>query len=131
MKNSEWRRWIIRVWAVLYVTVIFSIYHSTLAYLLHEWQSDDFTYCFIIPFVVLYLIRERRERLAHLPSLPTWKGLIPMGIGVCLFALGELGAEFTMLFVSLWLIAVGLCWLHLGWQKLRTISFPLFFSLTM
>ena len=115
----------------LYVTLLFLIYHATLFYLLHEWQSDDFTYCFIIPFIVLYLLWERRKCLATLPSLPSWKGLMPMGVGVCLLVIGELGAEYTMLFISLWLIAVALCQLHLGSHKLRSISFPLLFSLAM
>ena len=130
-RNFVCKRRTVWIWAALYVTVLFSMYYSTLAYLLQEWRSDEFTYCCIVPFVVLYLIWEKRGRLAYLPSTPTWKGLIPMGFGVCLFAMGELGAEYTLLFVSLWLFAVGLCWLHLGWQKLRTISFPLFFSLAM
>ncbi|MGE5248413.1 MAG: VPLPA-CTERM-specific exosortase XrtD, partial [Verrucomicrobiota bacterium] len=32
---------------------------------------------------------------------------------------------------SLWLVVVGLCWLHLGWRKLKILAFPLVFLLVM
>jgi len=39
--------------------------------------------------------------------------------------------SFFTLYISFWLVLVGLCWLHLGWQKLKIISFPLAVILTM
>ena len=35
------------------------------------------------------------------------------------------------MYVSSWLILVGICLLHLGWQKFKIIGFALFFILTM
>jgi exosortase D (VPLPA-CTERM-specific) len=51
--------------------------------------------------------------------------------GLALFWLGDLGGEFFMLYVSLWVIVFSLCWINLGFQKLKTILFPLLFCLFM
>jgi len=113
----------------LYAILLFFVYRTSLVYLFAKWQDEDFTYCYIIPFIVLYLIWEKRGRLAALPSLPSWKGLYLLIPGLLLFWLGELGGEYTMLFISLWLVIVSLCWLHLGWRKLALIAFPLVYGL--
>ena len=123
IKPVEWLR------VALYGVLLYLVYRSALVYLYAKWQDEDFTYCYMVPFIVLYLIWEKRDRLTALPSLPSWKGLIPLVAGVGPFWLGELGGEFTMLFFSLWLVIVALCWMHLGWRKLKAISFPLVFGL--
>jgi exosortase D (VPLPA-CTERM-specific) len=57
--------------------------------------------------------------------------MIPLCLGLAFFWLGELGGEYFTLYLSIWLVIVGLCWVHLGWAKLKTIGFALFFILTM
>jgi exosortase D (VPLPA-CTERM-specific) len=116
---------------VIYGLLIFFVYRSTLDYLFVKWQSEDFTYCYMIPLIVIYMIWEKREILSRFSSVSSWKGLIPLIIGFLLYWLGELTGEFTMLFFSLWMVMVALCWLHLGWKKLKIISFPVAFSLAM
>ena len=46
-------------------------------------------------------------------------------LGIALFWIGELGGEFFSLYISFWLVIVGLVWLHFGWEKLKTIWFPM------
>lgn len=112
-----------------YGVLLFYAYRSALTYLFGQWDIDDFTYCSMVPFVVLYLIWEKRETLAAIPSVPSWKGYLLLVVGIALYWLGELSGEFTMLFLSLWLVVVALCWLHLGWRKLKTIAFPLAYGI--
>jgi len=95
------------------------------------WKSDDYSYCYLIPFIVLYLIWEKRNKLVNFSSVSSWKGLIPFILGIVFFWLGELGGEYFTLYISFWLVMVGLCWMHLGWKKLKTIGFALIFILTM
>lgn len=52
-------------------------------------------------------------------------------MGIAFFWLGELGGEYLTLYLSVWLVLVGLCWFHLGWQKLKIIAFPLVMALAM
>ncbi len=107
------------------------LYYSNFGYLLHEWKKEDFNYCILIPFIVLYLIWDRRKEVASVPSRPSWAGLSAVISGLIFFWLGELGGEYYTLFLSSWLLLVGLCWSVMGWQKLKVIWFPLVFSLAM
>lgn len=117
---------------VLYAILIVCIYFSTLKWLIiRDWSREDYNYCYIIPLLVLYLIWEKREKLAQLQSEPSWRGAVPFCVGILLFWIGELGAEFFTIYVSLWLIVIGITWMHLGWVKIREIWFALVMMLAM
>lgn len=107
------------------------LFRPALAYLVGMWGNEDFNYCYLIVPIVLFLLWEKRTPLLTTPSRPSWSGLYPFVAGIALYWLGELGGEFTALFLALWLIVVGFCWLHLGWRKLKIISFPVAFLLVM
>jgi exosortase D (VPLPA-CTERM-specific) len=116
----------------LYGLLIIVIYHSALSWLIiKDWARESYSYCYLIPFVVLYLIWIKKDDLLILPSVPSWKGLFPISLGLVFFWIGELGGEYLTLYLSFWLVIVGLLWLHLGWKKLKSIGFALFFMLTM
>lgn len=116
----------------VYAILLGGIYWSAYAWLIQkDWSRPDYSASWIIPLVVLFLLREKRSDLERLPSSPTWAGLAALLPGIGLFWLGELSGEFFALYLSSWLVVVGLCWLHLGGQKLRVIAFPLGFCLAM
>lgn len=115
----------------LYGLLLMGLYYSAFIYMIGLWGKPKYHYCYLIPFVVLYLIWDRRTRLAELATVPSWKGMIPFGLGLVFFWLGELGGEYFTLYISFWLVVVGLCWTHLGWQKIKTIAFALFMVLVM
>jgi exosortase D (VPLPA-CTERM-specific) len=97
----------------------------------HDWEREAYSYCWLILPVVFFLIWIKRDDLLSTPSEPSWAGLFPIGVGIVFFWLGELSGEFFTLYISFWLILVGICLLHLGWQKLKLIGFAMFFILTM
>ncbi|MDY6950044.1 MAG: VPLPA-CTERM-specific exosortase XrtD [Thermodesulfobacteriota bacterium] len=124
-KPTSWMK------AALYGLLLVGIYYSTATYLVQQWSRDDFTYCYLIPLIVLYFIWEKRQDLLDSPSMPSWTGVLCFALGMGFFWLGELGGEYFTLYFSSWLALVGLCWLHLGWQKLKIIAFPLAMALAM
>jgi len=115
----------------MYGLLLVGVYYSSLAAMISQWGREDYSYCYLMPFVVLYLIWEKRDRLVNLPSVSSWWGVLPFGAGIFLFWLGELGGEYLTLYISFWLVLVGLCWMHLGWEKLKAIGFALLLILTM
>lgn len=116
----------------LYGVVILATYYSVLRFLvLRDWAREDYSHCYLIPFVFLYLIWEKRRQLAEMPSTASWPGLIPLVFGIGLFWLGELGGEYFTMYISLWLVFIGLLWLHMGWQKLKIMAFPVVILLAM
>ena len=116
----------------LYTFAIAIVYFGALSQLvLHDWAKEDYSHCLLIPFVVLYLIWEKRKTLSSLPSIPSWVGMVPLVLGIALFWLGELGGEYFAMYMSLYLVIVGLSLLHLGWQKLKAIGFAFVMMLAM
>ena len=112
--------------------IILAAYSSTLKFLImHDWALEDYSHCFLIPFVFLYLLWEKRHELAVTPAEKSWIGFIPLALGILLFWLGELGGEYFTTYISLWLVFSGLLWIHLGWQKIKIMAFPLFVLLAM
>lgn len=117
--------------AGIYALGIILVYYSALLHMVRGWSREDYSHCYLIPFIVLYLIWEKRAVLSRLPSIPSWAGFAVFVFGIAFFWLGELGGEFFTLYISFWLILVGLCWVHLGWKKVKVIAFPLAFILAM
>jgi exosortase D (VPLPA-CTERM-specific) len=118
--------------ACVYCVILSVLYFSTIRWLITaDWAREDYSYSYFIPPIVLYLIWQKRAVLAAIPSTQTWTGLPVLLIGMLLFWVGELSGEFFSLYISLWLSIVGICWLHMGWKKMKAIIFPLGFSLVM
>lgn len=118
--------------AFLYLFFVASIYYSTINWLIvKDWARDDYSYGILIPFIVFYLLWEKRPSLMRMPSYATWSGFGLLFPGLALFWLGELGGEYFLSYCSLWMVSIGLCWMNMGWEKLKIVSFPLVFSLTM
>jgi exosortase D (VPLPA-CTERM-specific) len=116
----------------LFGALLAGIYYSTYSWLIQsDWPREDYNYCYLIPLVVLYLIWEKKNELAAEPAVPSWGGLLFLIPGILLFWVGELAGEAYSLYISSWLVGVGLLWLHIGWRKLKVITFALFMALTM
>ncbi len=114
----------------IYAALLFAVYLSILEHLLGDWSLEDYSHCWLIPFVLVYLLWEKRKELS-VPSAGSWVGMAPFFGGVMLFWIGELGGEYYMMYVSLWLVVVGLVWLHFGWRKIRITGFAFILALTM
>jgi exosortase D (VPLPA-CTERM-specific) len=118
--------------AAFYAAAILVVYRPALAHLFfYDCAREDYSHAYLIPFIVLYLVWERREVLSGKPSVPSWVGLIALALGLGLYWLGELGGEFYTLYVSFWLVVVAVLWSHLGWEKIKTLRFALIMILTM
>ena len=116
---------------LLFLVLASIMYRSTTTYLLGKWSLDDFTYSYFIPVVVAYLIWEKRSELLHEPASRTWAGLLPGVLGILFYWMGELGGEYTIMFISLWLLIVSALWSIYGRRRLRVIAFPMVLLLAM
>jgi exosortase D (VPLPA-CTERM-specific) len=103
-----------------------AIYDSSFIWLvMHDWPRDDYTHCYLIPCIVIYLIWEKRQSLAKIRSVASWVGFGIIVLGLILFWLGELSGELFALYLSSWMVLVGITWALIGWEKLKTILFSL------
>lgn len=130
-RTADGFRFMPLVHAFLFLALFAGLFHSAYRFMFSFWGGDDYNYCIFIPFAVAYLLWEKRAAWRSAPSGRGWAGLIPFCAGILLYWLGELGGEYYSIFIASWLIAVGYCWAFMGWRRLKTIAFPVLFSLTM
>ena len=118
--------------AGLFALLLLGLYYSSLHWLVSkDWSRDDFTYGYLAPIVIAYILWEKRKNFFGVAAAPSWWGYLLFLPGIALFWIGELSGEFFTLYFSFWLVLVGLFWINLGGKKLKTIFFALFMLLAM
>ncbi|MFZ5570347.1 MAG: VPLPA-CTERM-specific exosortase XrtD [Thermodesulfobacteriota bacterium] len=117
---------------IVYIALMIAIYYSSLAVMIEQWgMKEDYSYCYLIPFVVLYLVYDKRDDLTHSQFYSSWPGVFVFMAGIVIFWVGELGGEFFTIYISFWLAILGLSWMHIGWANIRKLFFPFLIMLTM
>lgn len=111
------------IFPVLYGVLFVLLFSSSYQVMFQWWENPDYNYCYLVPVIAGYLFWERRQFLS-LPSVVSTAGVFVVALGIFLYLLGELGGEFYAIYLSSWVMLVGLLWLHFGWNKLQAIAFP-------
>jgi len=116
-----------RYYKALIVIIGLAILYRQILYELAQdwWNNPDYSHGLVLPFVTLWLIWRRREKLAATPSAPSNFGLLVMIGSLCLLFLGQLGAELFTTRVSLLFLLGGMVLFFFGWKHLRMVAFPL------
>ncbi|HBG04832.1 MAG: VPLPA-CTERM-specific exosortase XrtD [Geobacteraceae bacterium GWC2_58_44] len=118
--------------ATLLAVLLGALYCGTFSWLVTvDWLREDYSSSALIPLIAAYLLYDRRAAVARSPWRPSWLGLLPVCCGIALYWLGELAGEFFSLYLSFWLVLVGLLWSWLGGARLKVLRFPLLFLLAM
>ncbi len=106
-----------------YCLLLMGIFHETLKVMTGCWNSDDYTHCYFIPIIIAYVIFKKKDILATISITHQWLGIIPFAFGLFLYCLGEFGGEFYTLFLSLLFMIVGICMLHIGLKRTKSLVF--------
>jgi len=118
--------------ALVSASFVIAMFNTTFISLFNNINSnDDFSYCFLIPPIIAYLVWEKRSELRDAVASPSWAGVAVIFFGVLLFWLGELSGEYYTLYLSLWFVVAGCVFSLWGWEKFRIILFPVMLSLSM
>src|ERR1700690_2751878 len=83
--------WYVALYGLLLSTLFYSSYDWLIN---HDWPREDYNYCYLVPFVILYLVWDKKKEWARETSRPSWYGLPIFLLGVLLFWVGELAGEF-------------------------------------
>jgi exosortase len=116
-----------RQWKALVLSILIAVlYRGVLGELAFEWwDNPDYSHGLLLPFVIGFLVWNRREQLAAIAPAPHHLGLFLILGGLGLLFGGELGAEFFLTRISLPVLVTGLILFFLGWGHLRLLAFPL------
>jgi len=118
-----WQAWLL-------TAVVVGLYAPVLWRLVWQWYNDaDYSHGFLVPLLSIYLIWQRREKLAEVPRRPSSFGLLVVLGALGLLFLGSLGAELFLTRVSMVVMICGLVIYFSGWALLRAMAFPIAFLL--
>lgn len=95
------------------------------------WHDPNYAHGFFVPAFSLFLLWERRAKLAALPLKPAWSGLVMLVVALMALVLGTFNLGFFLYRISLLLFVAGMVIFLAGWRHLAAVSFPLAFLVLM
>lgn len=100
------------------------LYLNSFSALARRWNTDDYSYCWLVVPLVIYFAWQRRKMLplARVPSVLS--GYIFLFLSIFLFFLGKSSSVDTFVFFSMWLSLFALFLLSMGWSSLKAMMFP-------
>jgi exosortase D (VPLPA-CTERM-specific) len=87
--------------------------------------EERYSHGFIIPFVVIYLIYQKRLLIKQEKFNSNWIGFLIVLLAILIFIIGKLSALWTVVQYALFFIVIGLLLSYTGWQALKIIIVPL------
>ena len=121
-KQAPW------TWAVFGLTalLLFLVFNDGLSYLLVTWnKQEEYSYGYLIPFVVTFLIWQKKDQLQRIPFNGSWIGVGIVSFGLILYVAGNLATLFIIVQYSFLIVFFGVVLSLVGWQVFRMIWIPL------
>lgn len=118
-------------WAILAVimTVLGYLYADSLRFLGESWLEDNNSHGPFIPLIVLYMMWLRWPTLHAIEHRGSWWGVSIVGLGLCVYAVGQFAAMHAVVHLSLWMVIAGLLGCVIGLVGIRRFTFPLLYLL--
>lgn len=108
------------------------LYYPTFHMFLYDWSNDDnYSHGFLIPFIVGYLVWQKRRQLRSLIPAPSIIGLPVLFAGLSAYLIGTIGAEWFLKRASLIVVIAGIILYLYGTEFFKHLLFPLAFLFFM
>lgn len=101
------------------------LFWGTFEYLYATWQREEYSHGFMVPLISVYLIWQKRERLAALPLVGSAWGIGLVAVGLLVYFAGSLASITTIDTYALVLLIMGLALAIVGLQGFRLLVGPL------
>jgi len=116
-----------RAWLPIAVisVLLTALYYRIGVKLVVDWYNiADYSHGFLVPLFSLFLVWDRRRKLAETPVRPSWSGLPLVVLGLVILIFGVYGVDLFTSRVSFVILLTGLIWTFLGSAMLRQLRFP-------
>lgn len=113
------------IWFSLAVAIALLIvaFRDALAYMVEIWDAkEEYSYGYIVPFLSLFLIWQRRPLIEQAPYEGAWSGVVVLAASFGLFVLGELSSIYTLQQYAFVSAVVGLLLSLMGWSTFRLVG---------
>ena len=118
----------ISMWVLFGVTALLVAYtfHGAIQDMIHVWgNKEEYGYAYLIPFITIFLIWQRKDKLAEIEFIPSLLGVALVVVGVFLLLVGTLAASRTLPQYSLIITVLGVVYALLGWKAFKLVMVPL------
>jgi len=102
------------------------LYWHSLQDLIGRWNNDDYSYCWFVPLLTLYLIYQKRQLIHKDAGGKVLPGYLLLAGTAAFFLVGRLASLETFTYLSMWLSLAGAAVLLLGSRSSKALRFPLF-----
>lgn len=101
-------------------------FHEAIAHLVRIWDTqEEYSFGYIIPFLSLFLIWQRKNQLERIPFGGSWLGFGMVLVALTFLAIGELSTLGTISQYALLLAIAGLALSYTGTHGFRVVLVPI------
>jgi exosortase D (VPLPA-CTERM-specific) len=125
IKSISRSNWLLGISFTVLIGAFCLQYYIDLIDLVKRWNSQDFSYSYLVPFVFLYLVYINRQSLKNVELRPSLLGVAVLFFSGVLYLMGKLGSVATLTHIAIWVSIIGLIVLILGTKMAKALAFPL------
>jgi len=96
-----------------------------LTYMIGQWSSEEYSYAYMLPAVILFMLWQKRETLARLPFHGSWVGTGLVLLALMLSLVGELSALYVVVEYAALAVIGALVLSFMGRKAFREVFVPL------
>jgi len=105
------------------MTLLLVAFRDPLAYMVLVWDAkEEYSYGYIVPFLTLFLIWQRRPQIERSPFEGAWSGVVVLIASLGMFVLGELSSLDTIQQYAFVMAVFGLLLSLMGWSSFRLVA---------
>lgn len=94
--------------------------------LIERWNNqEEYGHGYMIPFISLYFIWQRKEEIRRTDFLPSWLGLIVVLLSLLVFFVGEVSALFILIHYAFIAVLIGCALAIMGWPGVKPVVLPI------
>jgi len=123
-----------RVSSLLWVCIIVAIavmvgsFYTGIEAMIRSWDTqEEYSYGYMIPFLTLFLIWQKKDQIERVSFSGSWVGLLLVVMGIVLLYLGTFSVIVTIIQYALLIVIIGTFLSLMGWQGLKLVLVPLCF----
>jgi exosortase D (VPLPA-CTERM-specific) len=117
-------------WAAVASFVVLGLapmFYDGAANMLKEWGREEYSYAYLIPPIVLWLLWQRRHELIAADPSPSWWGVALLACGLLLALFGDISTIYTIIQYALILTIFGIALTFVGPNGIKVIWAPLLY----
>lgn len=121
-KETPW------VWlAVTCMGILLSVvFGDGLTKMVLNWEGKaEYSYGWLVPFITLFLIWQKKETLRRIPFRGSWTGIWLILLGIAMFIIGTLSVLYSLIQYAFLIVLAGCVLAFVGHKAFRVMAVPL------